>query len=169
MADAPQIGALGSTVFTTTFGWSLPASDLADYLESAYSMPSTTSDLQNPSMTTLVACSNVAPSRILGFAQLNRSSSTAEPCVKDSPKPVELQRLYVSTEAHGLGLGKKLVEEAERIAVEEGYETLWLGVWEENFKAQGFYGRVGFEKCGGHDFVMGTCVQTDWIMKKTLV
>lgn len=104
---------------------------------------------------------------MLGFAQLTRGSS--EPCVAADPRPVELQRLYVSTEAHGLGLGRKLVEEIDRIARGEGHETLWLGVWEENFNAQGFYGKVGFEKCGVHDFVMGSCVQTDWIMKKTLV
>lgn len=61
-----------------------------------------------------------------------------------------------------------LFEDAERIAREEGYETLWLGVWEENVKAQGVYGRFGFERCGEHDFVMGSCVQTDWIMCKKL-
>ncbi len=74
--------------------------------------------------------------------------------MEGSPKPVELQRLYVSTEAHGLGLGRLLVERIEGIAREEGWETLWLGVWEDNFKAHGFYRKMGLEKCGFHDFVM---------------
>ena len=60
------------------------------------------------------------------------------------------------------------MEGIEAIARGEGYETLWLGVWEENGKAQGFYGRMGLEKCGEHEFIMGTCVQMDWIMKKSL-
>lgn len=167
LADASQIAALGSTVFSTTFGWSLPAADLAAYLDSSYSVPAIVADLSNAAITTVVACTVRNPSHVLGFAQLTRGS--LEPCITDEPRPVELQRLYVSTEAHGLGLGRKLVEEVERIARGEGHETLWLGVWEENFKAQGFYGKVGFEKCGAHDFVMGSCVQTDWIMKKSLV
>jgi hypothetical protein len=34
--------------------------------------------------------------------------------------------------------------------------------------AQGIYKALGFEKVGTHDFVMGKCVQTDWIMMKRL-
>jgi len=81
---------------------------------------------------------------------------------------VELQRLYVDTSFHGGGVGKLLIGGIEAIAKEEGYETLWLGVWEENFKAYGFYQRFGLVKCGFHDFKMGECVQRDWIMKKAI-
>jgi ribosomal protein S18 acetylase RimI-like enzyme len=164
--DASQIASLGASVFSTTFGYSLPPADLTAYLSSAYSTPSITTDILNPSMTTVVASPTASPSTVLGFAQLTRGSS--EPCVVNDPSPVELQRLYVSTEAHGLGLGRKLVQEVEKIAKAEGYETLWLGVWEENAKAHGFYGKVGFERCGSHDFVMGETVQRDWILKKSL-
>jgi len=81
---------------------------------------------------------------------------------------VELQRLYVSPDFHGGGVGRLLVESVEKIAREEGFVTLWLGVWEENFKAQKVYERMGFGKVGSHDFVMGSCVQTDWILTKRL-
>lgn len=117
-------------------------------------------------MTTLVAVSPIFPYPVVGFAQLNRTST--EPCIADSPKPVELQRLYVDTSFHGGGVGKLLIGGIEAIAKEEGYETLWLGVWEENFKAYGFYQRFGLVKCGFHDFKMGECVQRDWIMKKAI-
>ena len=40
--------------------------------------------------------------------------------------------------------------------------------WEENFKAQKVYERMGFRKVGQHDFKMGNCVQTDWILTKRL-
>ncbi|KUJ24305.1 acyl-CoA N-acyltransferase [Mollisia scopiformis] len=164
--DAPAIAHLGSTVFRTTFGYSMPPSDLETYLQTSYSASSITCDLLNPTITVLVATSPISPYPIVGFSQLNRSSS--EPCIADSPKPVELQRLYVDTSFHGGGVGKGLVGEVERIAKEEGYRTLWLGVWEENFKAQGFYGRLGFERCGIHSFKMGECVQWDLILKKAI-
>jgi diamine N-acetyltransferase len=35
-------------------------------------------------------------------------------------------------------------------------------------KAQAVYRKFGFEKVGEHDFVMGVCVQTDWIMCRSL-
>jgi len=45
---------------------------------------------------------------------------------------------------------------------------VWLGVWEENLKAQRAYERFGFGRAGEHDFVCGECVQTDWILMKRL-
>jgi ribosomal protein S18 acetylase RimI-like enzyme len=153
--DAPSIAALGSHVFATTFGYSLPPSDLAASLSSSYSLAAIEADLANPHMSTLVASPAHNPSLVLGSSQLTRHSY--EPCLEGSPKPVELQRLYVSTEAHGLGVGRRLVEGIEGIAQEEGWETLWLGVWEDNVKAHGFYRKMGLEKCGFHDFVM-VCV-----------
>ena len=67
-----------------------------------------------------------------------------------------------------MGVARGLVDEAERIAREEGYETLWLGVWEENVKAHRVYERFGFGRVGEHGFLMGTCLQMDWIMCKPL-
>jgi ribosomal protein S18 acetylase RimI-like enzyme len=162
--DAPQIAALGSHVFSTSFGYSMPPSDLQAYLSTAYSLPSVTADISNPLITILVALS--ASSDIVGFTQLTRG--TYEPCLEGCEKPVELQRLYVSPDFHGGGVGRLLVEAIERVAREEGFVTLWLGVWEENFRAQGVYERLGFRKVGSHDFVMGSCVQTDWILTKRL-
>ncbi|EPE24530.1 Acyl-CoA N-acyltransferases (Nat) [Glarea lozoyensis ATCC 20868] len=169
-ADATQISQLGSKTFAHTFGYSLPPSDLASYLETSYSIPSITRELTNPSMQYIVAVSPSDASQIYGFAQLTSGSS--EPCIdvdpEKYPEPVELQRLYVGVEFAGKGVGKGLAREIERMAREMGRKTLWLGVWEDNLVAQGIYKALGFEKVGKHDFVMGECVQTDWIMMKKL-
>ncbi|KAE9368439.1 acyl-CoA N-acyltransferase [Stipitochalara longipes BDJ] len=164
--DAPQIAALGSHVFSASFGYSMPASDLQAYLESAYSIPSVASDIANPKITTIIACPTSSPETVIGFSQLTRG--TSEPCLEGCEKLVELQRLYVSPDFHGGGVGRLLVESVENVAREEGLVTMWLGVWEENFRAQRVYERMGFTKVGSHDFVMGSCVQTDWILTKRL-
>lgn len=165
--DLPAIGNLGATVFATTFGYSLPPSDLEAYLTTAYSPQALTADLENDLITILVGCSQ---DTVVGFAYLTRPSPSTvpEPSLAGKEKPVELQRLYVSKEFHGRGVGRMLGDAVERIAKEEGYKTFWLGVWEENLKAQKVYGKLGFGKCGEHDFTMGQCVQTDWIMSKAL-
>ncbi|KAG9236294.1 acetyltransferase [Amylocarpus encephaloides] len=164
--DASQIAHLGASTFTHTFGDSLPPADLEAYLNTSYAVPSILSEITSPAMTTLVATSPAAPDNILGFTQLNTTSK--EPCIEHLPAPVELQRLYVAIDAAGQGIGRKLVEEAEHVARGLGKEALWLGVWEGNSKGQGIYKRLGFEYIGHHDFVMGECVQRDWIMWKKL-
>lgn len=162
--DVQTITTIGSTVFSLTFGYSLPASDLAAYLDDAYGPSSIASDLANPQIDTIVACSDL--DHVIGFAQLTRG--TLEECLSHKEKQVELQRLYVAQEYHGMGVGKALIERVEEMAREQGFRTLWLGVWEENLKAQKVYERMGFEKVGEHDFKMGECVQTDWILSKDL-
>lgn len=106
--------------------------------------------------------------RILGFALLNRA--TSEPCIRDGgyPRPIELQRLYVGLESHGQGIGKMLMGEAEGLARAMGFETVWLGVWEENVRAQGMYGKLGYQRVGEHVFDVGGDIQTDWILVKKL-
>jgi ribosomal protein S18 acetylase RimI-like enzyme len=54
------------------------------------------------------------------------------------------------------------------IALEKEKELLWLGVWEHNHRAIGFYKKWGFEKFSTHTFMLGNDAQTDWLMKKEL-
>jgi ribosomal protein S18 acetylase RimI-like enzyme len=158
-----EIADLGSKTYSLTFGHSVPASDLQAYLESSYSVASIAQDLGNALIDIIVACDD-SNGKVVGFAQLTQG--TTEPCLEGLEGLVELQRLYVGKTHHGRGIGKALVNEAERISREKGFRTMWLGVWEENFKAQAFYKSFGFVHVGEHDFVSGTCVQTDWIMTK---
>ena len=161
--DAEAIAHLGAKIFTTFFGHSVTASDLQAYLETSYTPSSIAKDLLSPDVDIIVACANDC---IIGFAQLTQG--TIEPCIADVERPIELQRLYVDESYHGGGIGRALENEVEKIARERGFRTMWLGVWENNFNAQKAYDRFGFKKVGAHDFVLGTCVQTDWILTKTL-
>ncbi len=58
------------------------------------------------------------------------------------------------------------MDKAVEIARAEGYDTMWLGVWERNFKAQAFYVKSGFTQVGQHVFRLGTDDQTDLIMSR---
>jgi GNAT superfamily N-acetyltransferase len=52
--------------------------------------------------------------------------------------------LFVRDEARRAGVGKALVQEAERIALERGVDTLMLSVLAGNSIAEAFYRREGF-------------------------
>ena len=162
--DTISIRHIGTTVFAGTFGHSMSAEDLNDYLEDAYSLQSVLKDIIDPSKTVCVACD--PQNHVLGFATL--TEGTTEDCIRLEPNPIELQRVYVDAAAHGRGIGSALVRHMEQIATNKGFKTCWLGVWEENFAAQRVYEKLGYSKVGQHDFVMGKEVQTDWIVAKEL-
>lgn len=168
IADAQAVADIGCTVFGNSFGYSMPKKDLEQYLIDAYSLPSITKDFKSSDTDIIVAVTpdERGKERIVGFAQLTRG--TTEPCLADKSNYCELQRLYVSEDQHGRGIGSSLMNEIDDMARKQGFTGMWIGVWEENLKAQRVYKRQGFEKCGTHDFVCGEEVQTDWIMWKDL-
>jgi ribosomal protein S18 acetylase RimI-like enzyme len=166
-SDATQIRTLGSTVFSATFGFSIPAPDLTTYLTTSYAAGAIQSELASPNHS--FTCAVSPSSQILGFAQL--TEHTTDPSVAShlpDGNYIELQRLYVRPESHGQGVGRALISAAEGIAREKGYAYVWLGVWEGNFVAQKVYEGLGYVRIGEHEFVMGRCVQIDWIMVKEL-
>ncbi|EXJ91811.1 hypothetical protein A1O3_00361 [Capronia epimyces CBS 606.96] len=163
--DAPAIAELGSTVFSTTYGFSIPTPDLNAYLDEAYSISAIVKNITSPSIHVVVACSD-SDNRIIGFAQL--TEGTTEACIEDLESIVELQRLYVHVDYHGAGVGRTLSKEIEKIARDRGYRTMWLGVWEGNFRAQRVYEAMEYSRVGEREFKMGQCIQTGWIMCKDL-
>ncbi len=54
------------------------------------------------------------------------------------------------------------------IAKQKQKQIIWLGVWEKNQRAIDFYHKWGFEKFGEQNFLLGTDLQTDLLMKKEL-
>lgn len=161
-SDVTAIAMLGAHVFSVTFGHSVPAPELQAYLTESYSEAATTKDLEDPSKDLVVALNE--NDAVVGFALLSRG--TIEPCVAELDKTIELQRVYVDPAYHGKGYGKRLIQRLEEMARNLGFKHMWLGVWEENIKAQEVYKKLGYVMVGNHDFRIGGIVQTDYIMLK---
>ncbi|KAF2972259.1 hypothetical protein GQX73_g1263 [Xylaria multiplex] len=164
-SEAAAIASIGADTFTATFGFSVSAEDLAEFLATTYSEVSVLADLKDPAVQTWTA--RDATGKVLGLVQLVRGIS--EPCVPGDPAThAELRRLYVDTTAHGRGIGSKLIAAVEDQARAEGFKELWLTVWEHNPKAERLYQRLGYKKYGSTDFLTGACVQTDHVLSKSL-
>lgn len=103
--------------------------------------------------------------KLSGYLKLNEAPAQTDLHDKQS---LEIERIYVSKEFQGEGLGHYLMDQAISIATQRKKQYVWLGVWEKNERAIRFYKRNGFYRIGTHSFVMGDDEQTDYIMRKDL-
>jgi ribosomal protein S18 acetylase RimI-like enzyme len=161
-ADAAALAAFGERCFRDAFAAENRPADLELYLAHAYGERQQAAELADPLVTTLLV---EVDGRLAGFAQLRPGEPP--PCV-GGPAPLELWRFYVDRRWHGKGLAQALMSAAMQAASERGAHTLWLGVWERNSRAQGFYRKSGFRDVGAQVFVLGTDQQNDRVMAMAL-
>lgn len=160
-ADAAALSSFGRRVYHDTFAADNNPADLADYLDNAYTEDRQRAEIVDPEMDTLLLERDGV---LAAFAQLRPGT---EESVKGA-HPIELWRFYVDPAWHGRGVAADLIAAAEGAARARGAQTLWLGVWERNTRAQAFYRKHGFTVAGSHIFWMGSDPQRDLIMLKAL-
>jgi ribosomal protein S18 acetylase RimI-like enzyme len=158
--DAGLLANLGARTFYETFAVDNTPEDMAAYLDASFSPALQAEEITDPNIVLLIAESDGIAA---GYAKLELS---AAPSCVTGPSPVELSRLYVSREYIGRGVGAALMGSCLKEAKRAGNATLWLGVWERNELAQGFYKRWGFKEVGEHTFLLGTDAQRDLIMQR---
>ena len=161
-SDAETLSSLGRKTCLETFEKDNTPEDMASYLSQTFSPDRQLGEIRDPARTIEIARIHGEP---VGFLHL--LSGPADPAVTGS-RPIELLRLYVDARFHGKGIGAALMDRCLQLARDLGYETLWLGVWERNFRAQAFYQKYGFSKVGTHGFKLGSDLQTDWILSRSL-
>jgi diamine N-acetyltransferase len=136
--------------------------DMKIYMDEAFSVEKLQKELSETGAVFFVV---ELENEIVGYAKLQQNSR--EDCVSGK-NPLELNRLYALDKHIGKGIGKALMLKCLEFAATNNHDTFWLGVWEFNFRAQKFYEKFGFEKCGEHVFQLGNDPQIDWIMQKEL-
>jgi ribosomal protein S18 acetylase RimI-like enzyme len=109
-------------------------------------------------------------SRISGYAMLIRGvadNADVQRAVELRPA-VELSKMYVLPDAHGAGVSAALMSAAVDAARAMDAACLWLGVNQENQRAQRFYAKQGFETTGTKTFRLGGHVENDYVMVRPL-
>lgn len=134
--------------------------DLADYMAKAFSLEQIERELVDKNSIFLIAEIENEP---VGYAKL--VVDNIEPGIT-ATKSIELNRLYSAQEFLGKGVGARLMEECFAVAKDLGCDTMWLGVWEYNPRAQRFYEKYAFREVGKHTFLLGADPQTDLLMQR---
>ena len=162
VSDALVLSEFAARTFSETFGASNRPEDMAVFLSTHYSVALQSQELNDPNVVVLLAFDDGV---LIAYAQLRRNATP--PCVTQS-HPIELQRFYVDKPAHGKGVAQRLMQSALAVARLMGGEHVWLGVWEHNPRAIGFYRKYGFEDVGSVDFYVGSDQQTDRVFVANL-
>lgn len=80
----------------------------------------------------------------------------------------ELSKCYVMPGHHGSGVASALMAATLDAARAGGAAAVWLGVNEENERAQAFYHRNGFVTVGRKRFLVGDAYEDDFVMESIL-
>jgi diamine N-acetyltransferase len=106
----------------------------------------------------------------IGYAML----VVAEPADPDVAASItlrptsELSKLYVRSGHHGAGISVALLAAAADSARAAGCAGMWLGVNEENARANRFYEKSGFLRVGTKKFLLGETYEDDFVRERPL-
>ena len=174
--DVAAVAELGRRTFSAAFAADNDPDDFAAYLDEAFSHEQIEREIADPGSTFVLAFADTDSARAdqpdaegppIAYLKLR----IAEPPPDSAHRarlPVELQRIYVTPEHMGEGIGGELLRIALDRAGRNRHDLIWLGVWEHNPGAQRLYRRHGFEVIGDQIFMMGDDPQRDLVMAREL-
>ena len=158
IAAADSVGELAA-VAARTFPLACPPSvapeDIAAFVEANLSELRFIEYLADPQRLILTANQD---DRIVGYAMLIRGGGGDD--------RVELSKMYVLPAQHGSGVSTLLMNAALAAAADWGADYVWLGVNEENQRAQRFYRKSGFTVNDTRTFHVGECIEHDYVMAR---
>jgi diamine N-acetyltransferase len=157
-ADAATLAAISLKTFVDTFAPHNSAADMDSYTSVAFTEAKQRREIETEGVVTLLG---EEEGDAIAYAQVRQTPGWPH-------GDVELARFYVDQPHHGRGIAQTLMDAVEKHASTLGGTRLWLGVWEHNLRAIAFYRKYGFVQCGAQPFLLGTDLQTDWVMNRTL-
>jgi diamine N-acetyltransferase len=160
--DVELISRLSSETFYETFASQNTKEDMEKYLLEKFNTGVIESELKDELTAFFIAYFD---DQAVGYTKLRQNKI---PEGLESEKPLEIERIYVYKSYQNKKIGAALMQNNIDHALQNGFDTLWLGVWEHNLASVEFYKKWGFEIFGRHIFRLGNDDQNDLLMKKSL-
>ncbi|MFD4182075.1 GNAT family N-acetyltransferase [Rhodococcus sp. NPDC058514] len=166
-SDAAELAAVAAVTFPLACPPSATEADVADFVGAVLSEARFSEYLAAPDRTVLKA---VGVDGIIGYAMLV-DGTPDDPDVRAAVSllpTVEISKLYVLPDRHGDGVSTALMTAALDHARALGAAGVWLGVNQENARAQRFYAKNGFERVGTKTFLVGEQLHHDFVMQRAV-
>ena len=160
--DVPVLAALGEEAFYSAYAGELAHEPLAAFAARTFDPARIVQEMKDQHGGYLLL---EVDGEAAGLAQLRAGQA---PDVVSGGEAVELSKIYLLDKWIGRGLGTRLMEACLNEARRRGYQTLWLGVWERNPRAIGFYEKWGFAAVGDSVFDFEGERQRDVLMSREI-
>jgi ribosomal protein S18 acetylase RimI-like enzyme len=165
--DLPGLADVAARTFPLACPPSVTPANVAAFIAENLSQARFSEYLADPGRAVLAAHDD---DRIVGYAMLIRGvidDADVQRAVVLRPA-VELSKMYVLPDGHGAGVSASLMAAAVDEARALGAACVWLGVNQENQRAQRFYAKHGFVVSGTKTFRLGEGVENDYVMVRPL-
>ena len=162
--DAAPYSAFAERLFRDTYTDGYDPADIEDYVAHAFNPQQQTAELNEPGGRVLVL--EDPENGMLGFAHLRQ---TTPPPALEGRFALEISRFYVDRPWHGRGIARVLMSACIAEVRSRGADALWLLVYQNNPRAVAFYEKSGFQRAGTQPFKLGSRVDDDWVMIRSVV
>jgi diamine N-acetyltransferase len=160
--NAAALSQLAAETFYETFRPFNTEEDIQAYIKKAYDIQVVSQQLANTHQYYFAIA--YVNEKAVGYIKLILNQSHP----KLVGKIIELEKIYVLKTYLDTKTGAALMQHAIEICKEQGFEKLFLGVWQENERAVNFYKKFGFEIFDNRQFQLGERWCEDYLMCLTL-
>ncbi len=158
--DVNLISVLAGVTFYEAYFETDEQKDIADYIVENYSVEQIKSELIDENSIFFIA---ELDGKAIGFAKLRENSI---PECLEGENTIELHRIYLVERVWRNGIGRTLVEKCLYESKKKGFDSMWLGTWNVNVKAQNFYKGLGFSHAGEYQYYYADKLTTNLVFKK---
>ncbi|CAN5210696.1 GNAT family N-acetyltransferase [soil metagenome] len=166
-ADLEEVADVAAKTFPLACPPSATAENIAAFISANLSAAKFADYLADPERVVLVARDQKI---VVGYAMLIHGvpdDTDVQRAVELRPT-VELSKIYVLPSSHGSAVSAALMTAAVQYCVQHGAASMWLGVNQENQRAQRFYTKQGFAVTGTKSFQLGADLEHDYVLTRAL-
>jgi len=166
-ADAPVLAEVAAATFPLACPPHTSDEAKADFIARNLSEASFDAYLADPERELFVA---ELDGRLVGYTMLVAGEpADADVAAAITTRPtIELSKVYTLADVHGSGAGGALVAASIAAARARGVAAVWLGVNQENARANRFYEKNGFALVGTKRFLVGDRYEDDFVRELVL-
>jgi ribosomal protein S18 acetylase RimI-like enzyme len=165
--DAEELAAVAARTFPLACPPSVDPENIAAFVDAHLSVARFVDYVADPARMILIAHRD---DQIVGYTMLVHGvtdDADIQRAVQIRPA-IELSKMYVVPEEHGSGVSTALMQHALAAAAHTGMGCVWLGVNQNNQRAQRFYTKHGFTVTGNRTFRLGVHLEQDYVMVRAL-
>jgi diamine N-acetyltransferase len=162
VADAAKLHELAAATFALACPPDTPPEAIEAFIAEQLSRERFAAYLADPTRDLVVASVNGVAA---GYTMLVTDEPTdADVAAAITTRPTsELSKFYVLAGHHGSGLSAALMTATLDVARERGSAAVWLGVNDQNGRANRFYEKHGFVTVGTKHFQLGDRLEDDYV------